>query len=89
MTQKWPGRPISGLQGDEKALPLSPEERQLIALIVDGHTNRGAARYFSLCERTIYRRMVRIRSKLGVSNRFELMLFAIEHGIIDQSQRRS
>jgi len=87
MTRKSHGRPIPGLQAHEKSLRLSPEERQLIALIVDGYTNRGAARYFSLCERTIYRRMVRIRSKLGVANRFELMLFAIEHGIIDLSQR--
>jgi len=87
MTQKWPGCPISGPQAKEKAPPLSPEERQLIALIVDGHTNREVARYFSLCERTIYRRLVRIRSKLGVSNRFELMLFAIEQGITNHSQR--
>lgn len=87
MTQKWSGRPISGLLTGEEALPLSPEERELIGLIVGGHTNRDMARYFSLCERTIYRRIVRVRSKLGVSNRFELMLFAIEHGIINHSQR--
>ena len=87
MSQKPSGCPIAGLQADQKALLISPEEKQIIALIVDGHSNRGVARYFSLCERSIYRRMVRIRSKLGVSNRFELVLFAIEHGIVDQSQR--
>jgi len=86
MTQRLSRHPVSGPQADEGALPLSREERQLVALIVEGHTNRALARYFSLCERTIYRRMVRIRSKLGVSNRLELMLFAIERGIINRSQ---
>ncbi len=61
---------------------LSLEECQIITLIVAGYSTQDIARHFSLSESTIRRRTVRIIGKLGVSNRFELILFALSLGMI-------
>jgi DNA-binding NarL/FixJ family response regulator len=69
-------RPVRKARAKPRA--LSAEERQLIRLIVNGYTNKDLARYLAVSESTIYRRMVRIRNKLGAANRFELVLTAVD-----------
>ncbi|MGA2984060.1 MAG: helix-turn-helix transcriptional regulator [Terriglobia bacterium] len=70
-------QPDPGCRADGEDFTLSSEEHQIVALIVAGYTNKDMARHFSLSESTIYRRTLRIFGKLGVSNRFELVLCAI------------
>ena len=53
----------------------------VIAAIVAGYSNKQMARHFALSESTIYRRALRILSKVGAANRFELILVAIFYGI--------
>jgi len=62
-------------------LNLSPEEHQIIELILAGFTNKDLARYFDLSESTIHRRTCRIFGKLGVTCRVELVLFALERQV--------
>ena len=76
----FPGttRPISAVQpsgGNNSA--LTAEDRHLLMLIVNGFTNKRIARRLCLSESTIKRRVVQLRNKLGVSNRFELVLAAV------------
>ena len=85
MTRKVSHHPASEGQAEARCIALASGERRLIDMIVDGYTNRSLARHFSVCERTIYRRIARLCGKLGVSNRFELMLFAIDHGIVSRT----
>ena len=56
---------------------LSIEEQRIVALIVAGYTNKDMAGHFSLSQSTIYRRTLRIIAKLGVCNKFELLLFTM------------
>jgi len=77
-------QPDSTRQANGEDFTLSTEERRIIALIVAGYTNKDMARQFSLSESTIHRRTVRIIGKLGVANKFELMLFAINHRIFNR-----
>lgn len=61
---------------------LTPRERQVIALVGGGYTNKDLARELSISENTAKHHLTNIFDKLGVSNRLELVLFAVEHGLI-------
>src|SRR5208283_4021147 len=79
--------PDPNRQAEDVDSTLSPEECRIIALIVAGYTNRDMARKLSLSESTINRRIAGIIGKLGVANRFELMLFAIKHRIFKRAPK--
>jgi DNA-binding NarL/FixJ family response regulator len=68
---------------DQEDSSISAEERLIITLIVVGYSNRRIARHLSLSESTICRRVARILGKLGVDNRFELVLYVIDKRIVD------
>ena len=69
--------PISG--ADRKSFGLTPRELQVIATIVAGYTNKDIAQKFSISEQTVKHHLTNVFDKLGVSNRLELVLFAVEH----------
>jgi DNA-binding NarL/FixJ family response regulator len=71
----------SSCQAAGEGFNLTSEERQIVALIVAGYTNKDMARHFSLSESTIYRRTLRIVDKLGLANKFELVLFTLNRRI--------
>jgi two-component system nitrate/nitrite response regulator NarL len=58
---------------------LTERERQVIATILSGYTNKEIAKEFSISEETVKRHLSNVFDKLGVSNRLELALFAIHH----------
>jgi DNA-binding NarL/FixJ family response regulator len=59
---------------DPKALPgrLTPRERDLVAEILAGHTNRVIAAKFGVKEQTIRNQLTVLFRKLEVSSRLEL-----------------
>jgi DNA-binding NarL/FixJ family response regulator len=59
---------------------LTPREEQVVALVAEGLSNRGAARELNLSEHTIKKYLFRIFDKLGISSRVELVLYAVNHG---------
>ena len=59
---------------------LTPREEQVVALVVDGLSNRGVAGELGLSEHTIKKYLLRIFDKLGISTRVELVLYALSHG---------
>ena len=63
---------------------LTPREREIVATIVAGYSNREIARQLSISEDTVKNHLTNIFDKLGVSSRLELALFAVNHRIIDQ-----
>jgi DNA-binding NarL/FixJ family response regulator len=72
-------------QPDEKAkkqFGLTPRELDVVGSIVSGFTNREIAKKFSISEQTVKHHLRNIFDKVGVSNRLELALFAINHGIV-------
>ena len=56
---------------------LSTRQKQLVALVTEGLTNREIAQQLHLSEHTVKNYMFRIFDKLGVSNRAELIIHAL------------
>ena len=67
----------------KQRLGLTPREMQIIALIVGGYTNKDLARKLSISENTAKHHLTNIFNKLGVSNRLELVLYAIDHRLVE------
>jgi DNA-binding NarL/FixJ family response regulator len=65
---------------------LTRRELQIIAAIVAGCTNRDISEQFSVSADTVKHHVSNVFDKLGVSNRVELALFAIDHGLVDRDQ---
>jgi DNA-binding NarL/FixJ family response regulator len=57
----------------------------MVAAIVEGRTNKDIAEKFSISEDTVKRHLTNIFDKVGTSNRLELALFAINHGLAPAS----
>jgi two-component system nitrate/nitrite response regulator NarL len=64
---------------------LTRREMQIMAAIVDGFSNREIAQKFAVREDTVKHHLTSIFSKLGVSTRLALALFAIEHRLVTKA----
>jgi two-component system, NarL family, nitrate/nitrite response regulator NarL len=95
--QAWVGRePVTDMvqylrsraPGDDhrkrKKYGLTNREIEIVAAIVDGCTNKEIAQKFTLSEDTVKHHLTSIFDKVGVSNRLELALFAINHRLLEQ-----
>jgi DNA-binding NarL/FixJ family response regulator len=60
---------------------LDTVERQILAHIAHGETNRDIARALNLSERTVRRRVIQVYGKLQVSDRVDAALYAERHGM--------
>lgn len=69
----------------KRAYNLTPRELEIISAIVDGYTNKDIAEKFSIAEQTVKHHLGNIFDKLGVSNRLELALYAVNHHLVDES----
>jgi DNA-binding NarL/FixJ family response regulator len=58
---------------------LTPRELDVVGTIISGFTNKDIAEKFSISEQTVKHHLRNIFDKVGVSNRLELALFAINH----------
>jgi two-component system, NarL family, nitrate/nitrite response regulator NarL len=77
-------RPAAG-HDDRKPKPpvhLTARERDVLALVASGETNRGIARKLAVSEDTVKHHVTNILDKTGMSSRVELTLFAIEHRLV-------
>lgn len=60
---------------------LSPREREVLALLATGKTNRAIAAELFLSEKTIARHVSNIFAKLALSSRAEATAYAYKHGL--------
>ena len=60
---------------------LDTIERQILAHIAHGDTNRDIARMLNLSERTVRRRVIQVYGKLQVNDRVDAALYAERHGL--------
>lgn len=63
---------------------LTARETEILLLITQGFMNRDIANSLSITEMTVKRHLTNIFNKVGMSNRLELALFAIEHGLVQK-----
>ena len=62
---------------------LTPREMEIVTLVVAGYSNPDIAQRCSISEQTVKHHISNIFDKLGVSNRLELALFAVNHRLTD------
>lgn len=63
----------------EKSYGLTPRELEVIRLVTQGCSNREIAAQLKISEETVKRHLSNVFVKVGMSNRVELTLFALEH----------
>lgn len=68
--------------GDGLPEPLTERERDILQLLAAGHDNRTIASQLHLSEKTVGNRLSEIFQKLGVTNRTQAALVAIQRGLI-------
>lgn len=68
---------------------LTTREREIIAALIEGETNKDMARRFGVSEETVKHHLTSIFNKLGVSQRLELAMFAIKHNLIKSQPPRT
>ncbi len=75
---------IPAVAGEKKkTFGLTPRELEIIAVIVAGYTNKDISEKFAISEQTVKHHLTNIFDKLGVSNRLELALFAVNHRLVE------
>ena len=67
---------------DQAALEISPRERQIIELVIEGCKNKEIARRLFISEKTVKNHLSNIFDKLGVDDRVELALKVMEKKIL-------
>lgn len=60
---------------------LTAREREVVAAVVAAYSNKDIARTFSITENTVKHHLTSIFDKLGVANRLELAMFALNHNL--------
>jgi two-component system response regulator DegU len=64
------------------SIPLSPREVEVLELLVRGQSNQQIARELSISLSTVKNHVHRIITKLGVSDRVQAAILAIDHDLI-------
>jgi len=90
----WIGREnVSGLvetlrtqmfQRSEPKFGLTARELEIVSSVTAGYSNKEIAQRFTLSQETVKHHLTKIFSKVGVTNRLELALFAISHHVVDR-----
>jgi DNA-binding NarL/FixJ family response regulator len=66
---------------------LTARERQVMHLVVEGHTNAEAASRLSIGTRTVEMHRAHLMRKLGVRNQAELIRYAFQQGLLSVEDR--
>lgn len=62
--------------------PLTPREREVIALVVDGLSNKSIAARLGISDQTVKAHVASICGKLGAANRTDAVRRAIRNGLV-------
>jgi two-component system, NarL family, nitrate/nitrite response regulator NarL len=87
-----PGDPVHGLQaGRIDSSALTTRERELLAFLVEGQSNKVIARRLGVAEATVKAQMVRLFTKIGAANRTQaaVLAWALHQAPPHRSARRS
>jgi DNA-binding NarL/FixJ family response regulator len=78
-----PGVSSSAVLKGERNRALSPRELDVLRLICEGHSNRSIATKLSLSVNTVAVHRANIMNALGVHKTAELVVYAIQHGLVN------
>ena len=68
--------------GQQRLATLSPRERQVLDLLLEGHSSKQIALQTHVVEKTVGTQKTSILKKLQVDNIVELVKFALREGVI-------
>jgi len=71
---------LGSLVRGSRADTLTAREREVLALIADGRSNREIARLLRLSEKTVKAHVSSVLAKLGVQDRTQAAVYAVRHG---------
>lgn len=80
-------RKIASGNKNKTELNLSPREREVVALIAHGYTSRQIADQLCVSIKTIETHRYRIFKHLNIKSRAELVNFAIQNGLLNNTNR--
>jgi DNA-binding NarL/FixJ family response regulator len=72
--------------GSRSADSLTPREVEILRLVVQGQTNQQVARTLLISVSTVKRHIRHISTKLGVSDRVQAAVRAVELGVLDEQK---
>jgi len=76
-------RGTAAVPGEEEPTePLTPREREVLAFVARGYTNRQIADQLTLSVRTVESHRANLMSKLGLRTRADVVRYAREHGFL-------
>ena len=68
---------------------LTPREREILACLAQGESNKTIARTLDLAESTVKIHVQHILKKLNLSSRVQAAVFAVEHGMAGMPSRQT
>jgi two-component system nitrate/nitrite response regulator NarL len=79
---------VAGFRKSEPAVAsemkkLTPREGEMLAQLALGLSNKEIARKLDVAESTVKIHLQSILKKLGVNNRVQAAIYAVEHGLTD------
>jgi DNA-binding NarL/FixJ family response regulator len=77
-----PAVPALGTDDEVEAEALTPREREVLALMADGLSNRGIASALGISDQTVKFHVAAICGKLGAANRTQAVRRGLERGLI-------
>ena len=81
-----PLEPTPELRGLSEAMQsLSPREREILALIARGDSNKLIARELDIAETTVKIHVQHILRKLGLSSRVQAAVYAVHQGLVNSA----
>lgn len=78
---------LSAQAGEDALGLLSPRERQIVAMVVAGHSSAAIGDQLHLSPKTVDTYRSRLMAKIGISDVPALVRWAIRHGLIDAELR--
>jgi predicted ATPase/DNA-binding CsgD family transcriptional regulator len=72
---------LAGELGDDLVEPLTPREREVLALVAQGYTNRQIGESLYISRKTVEIHVGNILGKLGVSSRTQAATWAVERNL--------
>jgi len=76
------GAPGAGAAAREERAHLTPREREVLAELTRGRANKAIAFELGVSERTVKTHVSNILAKLGLTDRTQAAVYAVEHGLV-------
>ncbi|MBI4317556.1 MAG: response regulator transcription factor [Chloroflexi bacterium] len=86
--REFEGKPASNKLPPQSLDDLTPREREVLALVAQGHPNKQIANQLCITERTVKTHMSNILSKLQMSDRTQVALYAVKQGVAKELPSR-